>query len=110
MRQGSETQFQQQVVNLARFYGWSLIYHTHDSRRSNPGWPDLVICRPPEVLFVELKGAKTRVRPEQKEWLAALTACGLETYLWRPADFDEAHARLARGRHQTEPLYRENAA
>lgn len=107
-RRSDEATFQRQVEQLAGFYGWELQYHTFDSRRSNKGWVDLVLCRPPEILFVELKGAKTRVRPEQKDWLAALTACGLEACLWRPADFDELHARLARGRAQVSPLYRDS--
>lgn len=105
----TEAHFQTQVEQLAGFYGWNLRYHTHDSRRSNKGWPDLVLCRPPEILFVEIKGAKTRVTVEQREWIAALTACGLETYLWRPADFDALHERLARGRARSEPLYRSAA-
>lgn len=110
MKRATEQHFQTQVEQLAAYYGWTLQYHTHDSRRSHKGWPDLVLCRSPEILFVELKGEKTRVTPEQTQWLTALTACGLETYLWRPSDFDAAHARLARGRHRTEPLYRETAA
>jgi VRR-NUC domain len=110
IRRVSEAAFQQQVVQLAGFYGWNLVYHTHDSRRSNKGWPDLVICRAPEIVFVELKGDKTRVRPEQKAWLAALAACGLEAYLWRPNDFDDLHARLARGRQLVQPLYGSEAA
>lgn len=109
-RAGTEAAFQQQVEQLAAFYGWTLRYHTFDSRRSARGWPDLVLCRPPEVLFVELKGERTRVTPDQQQWLAALTACGLETHLWRPSDFDDLHARLARGRDRVEPLYREAAA
>lgn len=108
MRQGTEAQFQQQVVQLAGYYGWS-VYHTHDSRRSHKGWPDIVLCRPPEVLFVELKGMKTRLTPEQKRWLADLTECGLETHLWRPTDFDELHVRLARGRARNELIYRSAA-
>lgn len=106
MKPCSEAHFQQQLTQLAGFYGWTLRYHTHDSRRSNPGWPDLVLCRPPEILFLEVKTAKGRVRPEQQEWIAALTACGLEAWIVRPVDFDAVHDRLSRGRHKTEPLYR----
>ncbi len=107
MKAGSEAAFQQQVINLAMYYGWGdFIYHTHDSRRSHKGWPDVVLCRPPEILFVELKTGKGRLRPEQADWIQALTACGLEAHVWRPDDFDVLHARLARGRHRTEPVYR----
>lgn len=106
----SEAAFQRQITNLAAFYGFTRQYHTHDSRRSNPGWPDLVLCRPPEILFVEVKTERGRVRPEQTEWLEALTACGLEAFLVRPSDFDVLHARLARGRVMQQPIYREEAA
>ncbi len=101
----SEAHFQRQVEQLAGFYGWGLRYHTFDSRRSAKGFPDLVLVRPPELLIVELKGERTRVTAEQREWLDALELCGLEVHLWRPSDFDDLHARLARGRHRVEPEY-----
>lgn len=126
LKASSEAAFQQQVLQLAGFYGW-LSYHTHDSRRSQPGFPDLVLVRGPELLFVELKTDKGRVRPEQQVWLQALTVIqsavcrirldsgggelpAVEAHLWRPKDFDELHARLARGQHQQPVLYREGAA
>jgi hypothetical protein len=98
IKAGGEAAFQQQVLNLAGFFGWDLTYHTHDSRRSHKGWPDLVLCRPPELLVVELKAEKTRVTNDQLAWLAALDACGIETYLWRPADLPAIQARLSRAR------------
>ena len=84
----TEEQFQRQVIELAELCGWA-VFHVHDSRRSNPGWPDLVLCRPPEILFAELKTDKGRIRLEQMEWIERLTACGLEAYVWRPEVFDE---------------------
>lgn len=127
----TERQFQQQVLNLATFYGWRA-YHTHDSRRSQPGFPDLVLIRGPELIFAELKTAKGRVRTEQAEWITDLSRVhvavhnaraaaerlatptlelpAVDVYLWRPADFDELHERLARGRHRQRVLYREEAA
>lgn len=109
MKAGSEAAFQQQLVQLAGCYGWDLVYHTHDSRRSQPGFPDLVLARPPEILFVEVKTQTGRVRPEQSRWIQALTECGLDARIIRPADFDDFHARVARGRHQLTPLYRDVA-
>ena len=41
------------VVDLARTLGWR-VYHTYDSRRSQPGFPDLVLVRE-RILFLELK-------------------------------------------------------
>ena len=87
-----EAPFQKQVVNLAVALGWKreLIYHTHDSRRSGKGFPDLVMLRPPRILYVELKRQKNAyTSPEQDEWLGALKECGAEVFLWRPLDWDE---------------------
>jgi hypothetical protein len=50
----TEKQLQGAVVELAKRLGY-LVYHTFDSRRSNPGWPDLVLCKPPRLIFAELK-------------------------------------------------------
>lgn len=97
----SEDAFQAQVVELAELYRW-LPYHTHDSRRSNPGFPDLVLVRAPELIFAELKTEKGRVRPDQQAWLAQLglvaaAAVGIvEVHLWRPSDWAHIQGRLAR--------------
>ena len=40
----TEREWQAQVVSAAQALGWTT-YHTHDSRRSNKGWPDLVLVR-----------------------------------------------------------------
>ncbi len=90
----SEKDFQAQILDLARLAGF-LVYHTHDSRRSAPGFPDLVLVRPPVVLFVELKSESGKLRPEQKAWLDALRACeSVEAYLWRPGDWPEIEKTL----------------
>lgn len=101
----SEEEWQGVVLKLAALYGWTLTYHTYDSTRSNPGWPDLVLFRPPgELLVVELKTDKGRVKAAQQEWLAALACSGVETAIWRPRDLDSiVHPRLKRRRHRPWP-------
>ena len=90
----SEKQFQAQVVELARYSGF-LIYHTFDSRRSASGFPDLVLVRPPTVLFAELKTETGRIRPEQQKWLDALEGCeSIEVRLWRPSEWEEIERML----------------
>lgn len=91
----SEKAWQEQVVQLAALYGWKH-YHPFDSRRSVSGWPDLVLVRPPELLIVELKTDRGRIRPPQQEWLDALAMCGVEVAVWRPRDFEQVHDRLRR--------------
>ena len=80
-----EDQLQTQTIALARPLGW-LWYHTHDSRRSPGGFPDLVLVRGPRLIFAELKKQDGRYRPGQKEWLRAVERAGAEAYTWRPLD------------------------
>lgn len=94
----SEKAFQQQIVDLAKLTGW-LCHHTHDSRRSEPGFPDLVLVRPPQVLFVEIKTEAGALRPEQEVWLSALRECpGVQAEVWRPSDWQSIEETLRRRR------------
>jgi hypothetical protein len=84
----------QAVRELARLYGW-MEYHTHDSRRSTSGFPDLVLLRPPRLIFAELKTPKGRVTPEQEVWLQALARVpDMEVFCWRPHDWPFIEAVL----------------
>lgn len=79
-----ESEFQAQVIALAKRLGW-IVYHTHDSRRSEKGFPDLVLVRD-RVLFRELKTDKGRLSPEQKFWGELLSKAGSDYAVWRPSD------------------------
>jgi len=63
-----------------------LVYHTHDSRRSEGGWPDVAIAGHGRLLVRELKRQSGVVTPEQKAWLAALADAGVDAGVWRPTD------------------------
>lgn len=100
----SEAAFQMKVIQLAGFCGWSA-YHPPDNRPSGntgrvqkvaPGWPDLVLWRPPEIMVAELKTEKGKVRPDQRIVLDQLAACGIEVHVWRPSDWAEIEARISR--------------
>lgn len=60
-------------------------YHAYDSRRSIPGWPDLVLVGR-QIIFRELKSATGTLRPEQREWRDMLSAAGADWAIWRPED------------------------
>lgn len=96
----TEAQLQQIVLDLAKLTNW-LAYHTHDSRRSQQGFPDLTLVRAPRVVFAELKGdgayGKRGPTAQQIAWIDALGKCpGVEVYVWRPADINDIAAILAR--------------
>lgn len=82
----TEAHWQRQVVAYAELMKWRA-YHTHDSRRSNPGFPDLVLVRRPRVVWVELKADRGRLTSDQRDWLDDLRACGQEVFVWRPNDW-----------------------
>lgn len=84
-KQTTEAGLQREVEARAAIRGW-MSYHTHDSRRSNPGYPDLhlVHVRASLSLFLELKTHTGRIRPEQRTWLDALAKTGHHAYIVRP--------------------------
>jgi hypothetical protein len=59
-------------------------YHTHDSRRSNAGFPDSVIAHDDGPIYTELKREKRRPTVDQVAWLDYFARHGLRVYLWRP--------------------------
>ena len=91
----TEKAFMQQVIDLAHLYSW-LCYHTYDSRRSAPGFPDLGFCHVArgEFFLAELKTQRGRLSRVQATWIAALRAASVECYVWRPSDFDTIVTRL----------------
>lgn len=93
-----EREWLQQVRDLAGLLGWA-VYHTHLSLHSPEGFPDLVLARPPRLIFAELKREVGKPTAAQLAWLGTLSRCrSVETYLWRPSDLDYVRKVLARAR------------
>ena len=86
----TEKQFQSQLIRTACMLNWT-VYHTHDSRKSAPGFPDLVMLGHGRQIVAELKTEKGRVSPYQTGWLDAFREVTQppEVFLWRPSDIDE---------------------
>lgn len=83
----TEQAFQQNILELAHLTGW-LTYHTFDSRRSQPGFPDMVMVKDSSLLFVETKSEKGKPSPEQMRWLEALRNVErISSHLWKPTDW-----------------------
>lgn len=109
VRNMSEGDLQTNVLDCVQKLG-GLAYHTHDSRRSARGFPDLVIVFPRTgaLLFVELKSSDGVLSVEQRKWLAALKSCERfavrEVYLWRPEDWLSGHVVETLTRCGREPI------
>jgi hypothetical protein len=90
----TERQLQDAIVEAATRLGW-LPYHTYDSRRSEAGFPDLVLVRDGVILVYELKTETGRMRPMQREWLDALDGATVQTSrVIRPSDLDDVLREL----------------
>lgn len=79
------------IADMCQLLGL-LHYHTHDSRRSPPGFPDFVIASTRGVLFREVKGTFRNGRGDklthaQISWLNALQETGQDVAVWRAADW-----------------------
>ena len=90
----TEKQLQSDIIRIAKRCGWK-VYHTHDSRRSEFGFPDLTMVRRGRLIFAELKRELGKPTPEQSEWLEALSLVpGIEVFIWRPQDMAEIEGVL----------------
>lgn len=104
----SEARWQREVITALKRFGFTLTYHTHDSRRSEPGFPDIIAFRPagiystlkvwsdPRLLAWELKCENGKATPAQERWQDAFEQMGMETGIYRPSQWDEVLACLQR--------------
>lgn len=96
----TELQLQQGVLECARRLGF-MAYHTADARRSEPGFPDALILGHGQLIVMEFKTQRGKVRaasltkrgrwlPGQQEWLDAFESAGVPAYLVRPERTSDA--------------------
>ena len=92
----TEKQLQSDIIRIAKRCGWK-VYHTHDSRRSEFGYPDLTMVRHGRLIFAEIKRELGKPTLEQSRWLEALSMVpGTEVYIWRPQDIQEIEGVLSK--------------
>lgn len=79
------------VRKLVRDLGL-ISYHTHDSRGSDPGFPDLTIVGR-GVIYRELKPEQGDLSFHQRVWARRLRKAGESFAIWRPADWESGLIR-----------------
>lgn len=92
----TEAQFQKQVTDLAEIQGWKWAHFrpamtkygwkTPVSGSLGAGFPDLILVRDTEILFVELKAEKSKPTGLQETVLGILSRVAL-VMVWRPSDW-----------------------
>ena len=99
----TERELQQWVLAVAKMGRW-MAYHTFDSRRSQPGFPDLILIRGTTLIAAELKVGGNHPSPIQLEWLEAFAAVRrVEAMVIRDgAEYDGVAERLLRADAHTE--------
>lgn len=82
----TEKAFQEWLRKTALAAGF-LYYHTHDSRKSPPGFPDTVLVKDTRLILAELKLSGQHPTPPQQMWLDALAqVTQVHTAVWTPDD------------------------
>ena len=102
----SEADFTNQILQWAKVYGWRRFHVRSSGRMSNghaiptvqgdAGFPDLVLCKPPRIIFAELKVGKNFVSQRQQWWLTQLANCSVEVYEWHPKQWSEILHQLSK--------------
>src|SRR5229473_2323984 len=89
----TEVEFTDEVLKWAKVYGWRRFHVRGNTRRliqGDVGFPDLVLVRPPRIIFAELKVGRNKMTSEQSQWRSDLRDCALPdlgVYEWRPEDW-----------------------
>lgn len=101
----TEAQFLGAVIALAKHTGW-VVAHFRPARTEKgwrtpvsadgQGFPDLVLSKPPRLIFAELKSESGRLTQEQQIWLDKLRV-NQEVYVWKPRDWEWIVATLQWG-------------
>ena len=103
-----EADFQAAVIELAELQGWR-VFHPHDSRKSQPGFPDLTMVRDGRLIFAELKTNTGKITADQAIWLSDLSYVAkiaqgnistrhpvMAVKVWQPSDWPEIEQALKR--------------
>lgn len=98
MQTVTETELTDAILEAAAALGW-LCYHARPAR-TDQGWrtaaqgngakglPDLLMVKGRRMVAAELKDKKGKLTVEQGYWLARLGDTPVETYVWRPCDWE----------------------
>lgn len=80
------------ITDAATWKGWRW-FHVRRSDKAlqmgHSGFPDLVLAKGGDVLFLELKSSSGKPSPDQMAWLSELSSIHVYARLVRPDNLDE---------------------
>lgn len=86
-REMTESELRENIRDAAIKLGWEF-YFTWSSLHSPKGMTDLILCRPPRLIFAELKRDDMKLSKYQELWCSLLERCPQVEYcLWHPSDW-----------------------
>ena len=99
----TEREFQEQIAQLARQFGWMIVHHGGNQHRrayyDTTGFPDLLMVSPTgRVLFRELKTDIGSLTPDQERWRRELLNRHADYAVWRPTDWVDVVATISNGK------------
>jgi hypothetical protein len=84
-----EKEYMGQIIEVARLFRWSHIYHPWLSVKSEPGWPDLALVRNNVLAFLEVKTDRGLLTRAQREWIDVLSQVEIvQAHVVRPSDWN----------------------
>ena len=102
----SEQEFQTQVVDLARRFGWRYFHARPGMTKGgrwatqmsgDVGYPDLTLVRDDQLIFAELKSDAGTATDQQMKWFYALNDVEyVSSMLWRPHHLETVAELLSR--------------
>lgn len=92
----TEAGFFDAIHDLALATGWDEPYHTHDSRHSAAGFPDVALARRGLVVFLELKVGKGRPSVDQYRWITRFRSAAIPAAVVWPRDWPAIEKLLTR--------------
>ena len=111
----TEAEFLATIIKYAQAKGWKVAHFrpgmtSRVDKAGKPVWvtpvqgdgkgfPDLVLTRDGQLLFIEAKNEKGKLSEEQAEWILQLSKVAyssprVEVHAWRPSDWETILATL----------------
>lgn len=94
---GMSDSLSENIVAYARMHGWRCV-HFRPARTGrtgkdgkaiwntpfsgDAGFPDIILVRGSQMLFIEAKSGRDKLRPDQEAWRDALIEAGADWRLW----------------------------